>query len=85
MSPEYLGKHINTTSDYIRVLLLDSQKKNYFIFFKNKASNIMSIKQYPLYATLEHTKIFKHFIGMTHLSKLVETNLLETNVFKEIK
>lgn len=76
MPPKYLGKHIKTIYEYIRLPYLNHRVRTIlYSLVATPQSFVMSIQQYSVDITLELNNILKYFIEITPLSKLVESTL----------
>ena len=74
--PKYLGKHIKTIYEYIRLPYLNHRVRTIlYSLVATPQSFVMSIQQYSVDITLELNNILKYFIEITPLSKLVESTL----------
>ena len=86
MSPEYISKYISIMNDYIKNPLIKSLAEQEFTFFTDETSDVFSIEQLAVYATLENQGIIKeHFIGLIPMSKLVGSTLSAENIFRVLQ
>ena len=86
MSPEYISKYISIMNDYIKNSLIKSLAEQEFTFFTDETSDVFSIEQLAVYATLENQGIIKeHFIGLIPMSKLVGSTLSSENIFRVLQ
>ena len=77
----YVSKYIKTMSNHMKQLLLENIQSNLYSFYMDETSDVTSIEQLAIYATLlKNQSISKHFIALIPISKEVGAHLSAVNI-----
>ena len=84
--PLYISKYIDIMNSYIKELLLTPLRSGKFALYNDETQDITSTEQMAIYATFKHNgTIREHFVGITLISKLVESTLSAKNILSALE